>query len=662
MSIPKPSTALSEYVVIAGLPVITKDKEEPFFKVFLAIGTKLGLPYTRSDITLPFDDEGQKSLGWLFIKCADIKMADAVSKRLYNVKFGKNPMKAVLMSDFDSALNATPIEQFSFSKVDLHRWMLEPIAQQYCMAIGNKLQLWWHTDPGRKSEDPIQIVLKEEIKCNDFSWTAKGTYLVARDDDGLTLYGGPEMTKLKEFKHKQIAGYSVSNDEECLYLFDSKGKTELMNSLRVYSIGTEKELRDFPTLTEETRDSFEWSCDGKYLAKMSKDLLSVYETPDMHMILDTAKNRSSIRAEHINCFKWSPTNNVVAIFRRPERLEEGASMIDLIEIPSREKVYFKSIQLAESCKFVWHPNGKLLALVMTMKTPGGGLIKQTTLGILHIEKKKIEYVEIDISEVTVFEWEPTDEHHFAILRLQKDRLMDRKETVIEVFQVFTGPLKMTLIPGSSHTYSLSNINWSPLGRFMVASRLIDPKHYLAGAIYGTQYFFYIKDNHVYSVNTDAHDNARGAAWDPSGRFYSTFSTSEVRKENDSFNIYNCFGEVMYKDKVQGLLSWKWRQRPMTELKPGALEEIKKKLNEYTQRFKQLDKEAKDSMNTHIAAVKKAKLDKFLKSYLEPRLNKYAEEKPERERILGHPEFEEENYEVSEYYEETLVEEKLEPLP
>jgi len=661
LNIPKPSTALSEYVVVANLPAITKDKEEAFFKVFFTFVTKLNLPIERKDITLPFNEEGTESLGWILIKCSDVKTADTVAKKLYNLKFGKNTMKSVIMSDFDSVINSPPIEEFSFSMVDLHEWILEPIAQQYCMAIGKKLNLWWHTDPSRSSEDPIEIKLKEEIKCNDFTWSPKGTYLVTRDENGLTLYGGPEMTKLKEFKHKQISGCKISNNEEYLYLYDSKDKSERINNLHVYSIKTEKELRDFTSLKEETKSSFGWSYDGKYLAKMSKDLLSIYETPDMHMISDESKKRSSLKVENIRSFAWASTSNVVAIFKRPEKAGEGASMIELIEIPTRERIYFKTIQLVESCQLIWHPNGKLLALIMTLKTPGGELIKNGMIGLLNIDKKGIEYVDVELSEVSVFEWEPTNDHHFAILRLQKDKLMNKKETVIEVFQVSTMPLRMSLIKGSSYVYSLTNINWSPLGSFMVASRLVDPKHHLLGAIYGTQYFFYVKDNHVYSVNTDSHDSARGASWDPSGRFYSTFSTSEIRADNDSFNIYNCFGEIMHKEKVQGLLNWKWRQRSLTELSASDIERIRKNLPEYTKRFKQLDKQARDTMRAHLTARKKAKLDKFLKTYLEPKLEKYKSQRPEREKILGHPEFVEDDYEVKEYYEEALVEEKLEPI-
>jgi len=61
--------------------------------------------------------------------------------------------------------------------------MLEPIAQQFGMSIGKDVQLWWHTDPERKVDEPVQAKLKEPVKCDSFAWSPKGTYLVGKDQD-----------------------------------------------------------------------------------------------------------------------------------------------------------------------------------------------------------------------------------------------------------------------------------------------------------------------------------------------------------------------------------------------------------------------------------------------------------------------------------------------
>ena len=303
----------------------------------------------------------------------------------------------------------------------------------------------------------------------------------------------------------------------------------------------------------------------------------------------------------------------------------------------------------------------MLAMVMTFKTPGDSVVKKSAIGILNIEKRRTEYVEVDVSEMDEFKWEPTKDNHFAILRFEKDPLVDKKETILDIYHVTTVPLKINKIPEGTHSYALSHIHWSPLGKFMVATRLIDPKRYLSGAIYGMQYFFYVKESQAHSINTESHDNARGAGWDPSGRYYASYCTSDVRMENDAYKIYNCFGETMLTELMPKLKKWQWRRRHIAELPLETIEKVKKELPEYTARYKQLDKQAKEKMAEHINMEKKSKLDKFMKKYLATKLEQYEAQRPQREKILGHPEFLEANYDVKEYYEETLVEEKLEPV-
>ena len=115
--LPPPKMDLSEYVVVSNLPVIQKEKEEKFFEVFVTIAKKLSLPFTRKDIIMPYKPDGKETHGCLFIKCADVKMADGIATRLNNVKFGKNVLKTVIMADFDRTFTSPPMEQHSFSKV-----------------------------------------------------------------------------------------------------------------------------------------------------------------------------------------------------------------------------------------------------------------------------------------------------------------------------------------------------------------------------------------------------------------------------------------------------------------------------------------------------------------------------------------------------------------
>jgi uncharacterized protein with WD repeat len=362
-----------------------------------------------------------------------------------------------------------------------------------------------------------------------------------------------KMCKLREFRHKHIAGFELSQDEKYIYFYDSLDK-KTVETLWVCSVETERQLRDFSDV-KVPPNGVGWSFDGKYLGKLMPNALSVYETPEMHMLMDSDGKRTSITAEYIKAFAWSPTQNILAIYRSSAHPDSQPSTILLVAIPSREVIYLKSIQGIESCSLRWHPKGHLLAILLNYKQASTGLI-QTTMGILHMDKQRIEYVQEETSQLSLFEWEPTDDNHFAILRLQKDQLIDKMETVLEVYSIATFPLKVIRLPEVSYRLPLSHIHWSPLGRMMVAVRLVPRENFMAGANYGMLHFFYVKGNQAHTINTENHDNAVGAGWDPSGRYYTSYVASIHRLEQDSYKIYNCFGEIMHDESIPKLQSVK----------------------------------------------------------------------------------------------------------
>ena len=106
----------------------------------------------------------------------------------------------------------------------------------------------------------------------------------------------------------------------------------------------------------------------------------------------------------------------------------------------------------------------------------------------------------------------------------------------------------------------------------------------------------------------------------------------------------------------------WRKRPVAILSEDVSQKIEKEVPEYAKKFKQMDKQAQEQMVAHIGAEKRSKFESFMKKYLRPKLEKYESQKADREKILGHPEFVEADYETKQYYEEALVEETLQPIP
>jgi translation initiation factor 3 subunit B len=59
---------------------------------------------------------------------------------------------------------------------------------------------------------------------------------------------------------------------------------------------------------------FKWSHDGKYIARKSKDAISIYELPSMTLL-----DKKSLKATGIAEFEWSPGSSVLAYWA-PEQV------------------------------------------------------------------------------------------------------------------------------------------------------------------------------------------------------------------------------------------------------------------------------------------------------------------------------------------------------
>ena len=60
--------------------------------------------------------------------------------------------------------------------------MMEPIAQQYAISVQDEVKVWWHTDPERKTLEPVEIKAAAPIKSRKFEWSPQGTFLITQDE------------------------------------------------------------------------------------------------------------------------------------------------------------------------------------------------------------------------------------------------------------------------------------------------------------------------------------------------------------------------------------------------------------------------------------------------------------------------------------------------
>lgn len=96
---------------------------------------------------------------------------------------------------------------------------------------------------------------------------------------------------------------------------------------------------------------FKWSHDDKYFArivepneKTQQRKISIYETPGCGLL-----DQKSLAINNIDSFSWNPKKNVMALFIRGEN--NTPSFLSLMEIPSRNEIYRKSLFSVKNVSF-----------------------------------------------------------------------------------------------------------------------------------------------------------------------------------------------------------------------------------------------------------------------------------------------------------------------
>jgi translation initiation factor 3 subunit B len=87
-------------------------------------------------------------------------------------------------------------------------------------------------------------------------------------------------------------------------------------------------IRHFPLLAydEGPPSLFKWSYNGKYIARKSKDAISIYELPSMTLL-----DKKSLKATGIAEFEWSPGSSVLAYWA-PEQVSADNFNFYFIEV------------------------------------------------------------------------------------------------------------------------------------------------------------------------------------------------------------------------------------------------------------------------------------------------------------------------------------------
>jgi translation initiation factor 3 subunit B len=149
-----------------------------------------------------------------------------------------------------------------------------------------------------------------EFYCH---WSPKGSYLATLvPARGVILWSGSGYEKVARFVAPDVKTVLFSPQEN--YLITNNMRPDDETAVKVYHIQSGKLMRAFPVYPDNFPQSedippppFQWSHDDNYLARMGKNLISIYATPSMRLL-----DKKSLLTDGINEFQWSPKANILA--------------------------------------------------------------------------------------------------------------------------------------------------------------------------------------------------------------------------------------------------------------------------------------------------------------------------------------------------------------
>ena len=593
-------------------------------------------------VLMPVDPATSTTLGFAFVEYNTVEDAAQAENVLQGYSFDKNhSLKATQYSrgeylKHNEALNEgcdyeEPEPPAFVEGPDTSSWLKDPSQRdQYVVRHGNETAVYWND--GRHTPS-IDYDGKREREagvawCEYYvQWSPRGSYLATLvPAKGVILWGGEGYDKIRRIPCPGVEAVSFSPREG--YLLASSSDRNDPHAVKVFCIQTGKLLRSFALfppkfLPERNKDGsectsadlqcfspppFQWSHDDAYLARMGKDLVSIYETPGMKLL-----ERRSLAANGIHEFQFSPTSNILAYWA-PEYGNQPAH-VDLIELPSRKKLRQKNLFNVTGCSMQWQDRGQYLGVKVSRHTKSKKtLYNNLELFRLDEATKDVTNIPVEMLDVKdaimAFAWEPKGSR-FAMIHGESASATKVSVSFYDMNKKVeaTGDKKKKGSGGGNSNNNnedgqivrevnlietlvgkqCNRIYWSPAGATIVLASLGD----LAS---GTLEFYDVRTK---SLAVKEHYRANRVEWDPSGRTVATCVTQPIAGGHFKFAMDNGYtlwtfqGKQIYQQSYETFYQIQWRPR-RDLLDEVSRRDVVKNLKRYERNFDSADRELRRS--------------------------------------------------------------------
>jgi translation initiation factor 3 subunit B len=562
-----------------------------------------------------------------------------------------------------------------------------------------------------------------KVWCESYvCWSPQGTYLATFHAPGIKLWGSTEFQSQGKFMHQKVEDLSFSPCENYIvtYRFTFNAQLDPAQAICVWDIRTGVLLRSFelknpldPKFQVQATVSIEekgkkvekvirgriasyegdsnggyftieegntihervssdkvtpiqepnrlkWSPDGKYLARLGADMISVYSLPSMTLL-----DKKSIAAKDVLDFVWSPRSNMISYWS--PSVGNHPAMINIIRIPDRAEISSRKLFEVTDGRMVWQNDGEYLCVHMTKHQ---GKKKSYVLMFFRMKDAGVPVEQLELTEpILNTSWEPSGDR--IVITYGEVRnptiafysMSGIKGGAAAVVKSTTGAKGASAAPKSELTHlftktgvQCNDIFWSPAGG-VVALAYFAPD--------ACVFDLYDVENNV-SLATRRHDRCTRLFWDPSGRFIASCTVSQIGSnarghQDDGVNIYTFQGTLLCQMKKEKLVQFAWRPRPKDLLTPEEKKKVVKNLRKYEKSFEKEDRLRKQELHQEILAARHKQAEEFL-GWMNSSRAINARLKARRVELRGgYDSDDERNYRVEVTVDEAIISSKEHPI-
>ena len=654
--------SMDNVIVVDHLPVVPPEKvsklRDVLVKLFSKFGALVPVPNAEEKIFMPMNKEGTESKGFAFIEFEDKQNAQLAAEQTNGYQLDKAHVFSVcLFPEFKRIVEVPdeyvpPPPQEYKGRGYLKQWLLDPKSRdQYVIRFSDESEIYWNDIVESKEEDRKVFARKKWTEMGH-QWSPHGTYIATFHKPGIRLWGGEKFEPAGKYEHANVKILEFSPRETFLVTVtwsDRPNDKQDEEAIVIWDVRTGNKRRGFKNEgSKEPKDKaspiepFKWSHDDKYFAKIAEDSIQVYSSEDMKLL-----DKKSLKLPGVKEFHWSPTQNIISAYIPAQDTGQSPARVVLIEIPSRHEVRQKNLFSVSDIQMFWHPDGTYLAVKVERKK--GKVQTSTSFELFRVKEKDIPIEVLEIPSPILagplsFAWEPKG-HRFVLLHGEPPRVD------VSFYSMQKDGKSVLNLLKTLEKKGVNEIYWSPAGRHVVLAGMKN----LNGALN------FFNADELESMAEEEHFMATDVEWDPTGRYVCTYVSALKQPMENGYTVWNFAGKPQLRLMRDKFFQFLWRPRPPSLLSVQEEREIRKKLAEYSARYMEEDRRAKELAATAHVREKEAKRRVFEEGE-DRRRRQHIAWQAERRAIRGCVSEDEDEFElVDETFEEVIGEPIVERL-